>query len=264
MQSLEAQLTGIKAEGRLGLMTHVVMGYPSLEETRQRMRLMAAPTDGEGVAKRVDCIELQIPFSDPIADGPQITQANQSAVANGVTTQDCLDLLAELSQEVDIPLVLIGYYNTVLHYGVERFVEAAAQAGCAGFTFPDLPINEYSYEPFYQAAAQANIPVVQLVTPLTTPDRLRHIATYASGMVYCVARFGVTGNQTDLSDQVRDYLHRVRKYVTLPLAVGFGIRTPEQVQQLHGVADMVVIGSALLDIPTDQLPDYLQSLCVSQ
>lgn len=257
---LDVHLARIQSQHRLGLMTHVVMGYPSLEATRERVLAM--------VEHGVDCIELQIPFSDPLADGPAITRANQTAVANGVSTQDCLDLFAELSQAVDIPFILIGYYNTVLQYGVERFVQVAAQAGCAGFTFPDLPINEYAYEPFYQAAHQAGIPVIQLITPLTSNERLQHIADYADSLVYCVARFGVTGNQTDVSLDMQEYLRRVRqqcvpKYGTLSLAVGFGIRTPEQIQQLHGLTDVVVVGSALLDIPTDQLAHSIQSLCAS-
>lgn len=254
-RSIQEQIQRIQSAHRLGLITHLVMGYPSLEETRQRVMLMAK--------HGVDCIELQIPFSDPLADGSTITRANQAAVAHGITTQACLDLLAELSRQVDIPLIVVSYYNTILRYGTERFVSAAAQAGCAGFIIPDLPITEYEHEPLYTAAQSVHRPIIQLVTPLTSNDRLRQIARYADGFVYCVSRFGVTGKSTVLSAELEDYLRRVRKYVTLPIAVGFGIRTPEHIQQLRGAADLVIIGSALMEIPTDQLANHLRTLCAS-
>ncbi len=254
-RTIAEQLALVKQEQRLGFMTHVVIGHPSLEETRQRVEIMAAAG--------VDIIELQIPFSDPLADGPAIAQANHQAVANGVIIEDCFVLAKELSNTVDIPLQFIGYYNTVLNYGIEKFMADCVAAGIAGLTFPDMPIDEEQYEQFYYHAQQAGLPVVQLVSPATAPERLQLIAEHATDLVYCVARFGVTGATDELNTQLGEYLDRVRQYVTLPLAVGFGISTPQHIQALHGKADMAVIGSALLNVPINKLANTLQPLCAA-
>src|SRR3989344_3830180 len=140
MTTINDQLTKIKNEKRLGLMTHVVVGYPSLQET--------ATVVTEMVAAGVDFIELQIPFSDPLADGPVIMQANDVALAQSVTVTDCLTIMSQLSAQVPIPLLFMAYYNTVFTYGVERFCKAAAQAGCQGLIVPDMPIDEENHEGF--------------------------------------------------------------------------------------------------------------------
>lgn len=256
MRTIQEQLDIIKQEKRLGIITHVVIGYPSLEETIERVKIMEAAG--------VDIIELQIPFSDPIADGPAITRANQAAIAGGVTIEDCITLAATLSQTVSIPIQFIGYYNTVIHYGVEKFITDSVAAGIQGFTFPDLPFDEEPYEHFYAPAQNLQLPVIQLVSPFTTEQRLKSIVEHASGFLYCVARTGVTGASKELPINLTDYLKRVRKYATLPIAVGFGISTPEHIQALHGLADIAVVGSALLDVPTSQLANTLNALCASR
>lgn len=256
MKTIQEQLDIIKQEQRLGLMTHVVIGYPSLEETIERVKLMEAAG--------VDIIELQIPFSDPIADGPAITEANQQAIRNGVTVEDCIKLAHTLSKTISIPIQFIGYYNTVIHYGVEKFIADSVAAGIQGFTFPDLPFDEEPYEHFYATAHKNGLPVIQLISPLTTELRLQQIIAQAEGFLYCVARTGVTGTSTELPVDLADYLKRVRKYATLPIAVGFGISKPEHIQSLRGLADMAVVGSALLNIPTNQLANRLEVLCASR
>lgn len=253
--TIQQQFEIIKQENRLGLMTHVVMGYPSFEDTKQRVKIMAEAG--------IDIIELQIPFSDPLADGPAITAANQTAIQQGATVQDCMNLAQELTRSVDIPLQFIGYFNTVINYGAEQFVNDSKASGIAGFTFPDLPYDEAEYEPFVRYAKAATIPLIQLASPNSTSVRLKRIGELAEGYVYCVARYGVTGSSSALNEELAAYLKRVRKYVTLPLAVGFGISTPEHIRQLHGIADMAVIGSALLNVPTNQLAETLQPLCAS-
>lgn len=253
--TIEQQIKRIQADKRLGFMSHVVVGYPSLDETIERVNIMAKAG--------ADFIELQIPFSDPIADGPTLALANQQAVAAGITIDDCLNTAAQLATSVEVPLIFVAYYNTVIHYGVERFVQASAEAGIGGFIIPDMPIVEEIYEHFYAFAAKAQLPVIQIVSPASTPERLEQIARTAIGFVYCVARFGVTGASEDLSTQLGEYLKRVRKYATLPIAVGFGISKPEHIQALRGKADIVVIGSALLNIPNGQLERSLKLLCAS-
>ncbi|MBI2415669.1 MAG: tryptophan synthase subunit alpha [Candidatus Kerfeldbacteria bacterium] len=255
-RTISEQLTIIKQQHRLGVMTHVVMGYPSLHETKQRVLAMAAAG--------VDSIELQIPFSDPLADGPAITKANQQALAAGVTVQQCLQLAEQLTRAVDIPLQCIGYYNTIHHFGVQQFVQASQAAGIQGFTIPDMPLTEEPYEHFYALAAQANLPVIQLISPATPIERLRLINQHAQAMVYCVSRFGVTGAHTTLPDHLITYLRTVRQYVTLPLAVGFGISTPKHIRALHGLADVAVIGSALLNVSLENLTQQLTNLCAER
>jgi len=265
-KTITEQLQLIKQQDRLGLMTHVVLGYPSLAESKDKILRM--------VEAGVDCIELQIPFSDPMADGPVITVANQVALQQGVTVEDCFALAAELIPQSPIPLQFIGYYNTVYHFGVAKFVERCRTIGIAGLTFPDLPIAEAEYEPLFTLARAANIPMIQLVSPASTPDRLRAIAKTAKAMVYCVARFGVTGTTTNQAatgaaaqlalDRLTTYLQTVRQYVTLPLAVGFGLRQPSDIAQLRGLADVAVVGSALQNIGGQELSSYLKTLCASR
>lgn len=265
--TIAEQLLRIKQQQRLGLMTHVVLGYPSLAESRENIVRM--------IDAGVDCIELQIPFSDPLADGPVITAANQTALRHGVTIHDCLALAAELIPQSPIPLQFIGYYNTVLHFGVARFVAECQRLGVAGLTFPDLPIAEADYEPMYTLAKQAGIPMIQLLSPASTPQRLAAVAVNADTMVYCVARFGVTGVAPTVTttttaaaplsrERLQHYLHTVRQYVTLPLAVGFGLRQPSDIAQLRGLADVAVVGSALQDLSGQALTDYLKRLCATR
>lgn len=236
-------------------MTHVVIGYPSLAVTEQRVQQM--------LAAGVDMIELQIPFSDPIADGPAITAANQKALANGMTVEKAIAWLQQFVPTCSVPIIVIGYYNTVLHYGIEKFCAAMEQAKVTALTFPDMPISEEPYEQFYAIARNHHLQMIQLVSPVSTPERLQAITAQAEGYLYCVARFGVTG-QGDQYNQLAEYLQRVRQYSQLPLAVGFGIKTPQQVKQLKGLADIAVVGSALLQYDNEELTQYLEQLCASR
>lgn len=227
------------------LMTHVVIGYPSLEHTYDRVQRM--------VEAGVDMIELQIPFSDPLADGPAITAANQTALRQGIAVNDCILFLNRVTKEFSIPFIVIGYYNTLLHHDISVFKSAAA------ITFPDIPITEEPYEHYMQKAHQVGLKVIQLVSPSTTVDHLKQISTVAEYYVYCVARYGVTGEGE--SGALQSYLTKVRQYISVPLAVGFGIKTPEQVRALHGLADIAVVGSALLPYDGDDLTEQLTALC---
>ncbi len=237
------------------LMTHVVIGYPSITVTEDRIQRM--------IKAGVHSIELQIPFSDPIADGPAITTANQTALANGMTVELAITWLQKFVPTCPIPVIVIGYYNTVFRYGVERFCVAMQAAKVAALTFPDIPITEEPYERFYARAKQHQLPIIQLVSPASTPERLQAVAAVAESYLYCVARFGVTGVAGEQYDQLKAYLSRVRSVTTLPLAVGFGIKTPEQIEALRGLADIVVVGSALLEYDGEELTQYLERLCAS-
>lgn len=228
------------------LMTHVIIGYPSLEQTYDRVKRM--------VEAGVDMIELQIPFSDPLADGPAITAANQQALKNGVTVDRCIQFINQVTKEFNIPFIIIGYYNTLLHHDIGLLKSATA------ITFPDIPITEEPYEQYIQKAHAVGLKVIQLVSPATTIERLQQLSQVAEYYVYCVARYGVTGHG-DQYAQMQAYIKQVKQYIHLPIAVGFGIKSPDQVRALVGLADIAVVGSALLPYDGEELTHQLTALC---
>ncbi|HVZ58603.1 MAG TPA: tryptophan synthase subunit alpha [Patescibacteria group bacterium] len=240
MVTIEEQVKKIKKEKRLGLMTHVIVGYPSLRKTIRLVKLMAA----EGA----DFIELQIPFSDPLADGPTIMKACEEALAHGTKVRDAFVAMETLSSQVAIPLLFMGYYNTVFRYGVEKFCKDAKKAGAAGLIIPDMPLEEEEEEHFLQFAKKYNLPVIRVVSPASTVSRLQKNAKYAEGFVYCSARQGITGVRKDLDPHLAAYLKIVKKYIKQPLAVGFGISSPKHIKALKPHAEIAVVGSALVKI----------------
>lgn len=240
MRTITEQLTKIHREKRIGLMTHVIVGYPTLNDTVALVKVMA----DEGV----DFIELQIPFSDPLADGPVIMKACEEALANGTRVRDAFTLMRELSKQVAIPLLFMGYYNTVFRYGVEKFCRDAAAAGAAGLIIPDMPLEEESSERFLAQAKKCRMPVIRVVSPASTEERLKKNATFAEGFVYCSARQGITGVRSELDPHLATYLTRVKNIIDKPLAVGFGISTPEHIKALRKYADIAVVGSALVKL----------------
>lgn len=220
------------------IMTHIVAGYPSLEESRSLMRTMAKAG--------ADFIEIQIPFSDPLADGPTIMAANQKALENGTRVEDAFNLMRNAN--VDTPLLFMTYYNIIFKYGVQKFCQRAAESGCYGLIVPDMPIDEEKYENFYRISSECGLKVIQVVSPLTPEARLKRIAEYAEGFVYCVARYGTTGAREEFEADLAEYLGRVRKHIDLPLAVGFGISKPEHFEMVWEHAEIAVIGSAILKL----------------
>lgn len=240
MNKIDQQLAKIKAENRIGLMTHVVVGYPSLKETVSLVETMADTG--------VDFVELQIPFSDPLADGSTIQHACETSLANGTKVADAFAVAKELSQKVDIPLLFMGYFNTVLQYGIEKFCADAASIGIAGLIIPDVPLEAAEHEGFLKACKKYGLHNIITLSPASTDDRLRKNATIASGFAYCMARQGITGVQDTLDPQTANYLARVQEHINTPLAVGFGISKPEHIKALRDHADIAVIGSAIINI----------------
>jgi tryptophan synthase alpha chain len=240
MTKLEQQLQKIKQTKKIGLMTHVIVGYPSLEETVSLVETMAE--------NGADIIELQIPFSDPLADGPTIMRACEQSLANGTKVKDAFTIMQTLSQRVSVPLLFMAYYNTVFRYGVEKFCKDARDAGVAGLIVPDMALEEESEEHFLKYCKQYGLHTIQVISPASTDDRLKKNAAIASGFVYCTARQGITGAKENLSSDLSDFLQRVRKFFPIPIAVGFGISKKDHVEALIGHSDIAVIGSALLDI----------------
>lgn len=222
------------------IMTHIVAGYPSLEESKKLIRVMA----GAGVSY----IEIQIPFSDPLADGPTIMRANQVALENGTTPEDAFQLMRELKQEVNVPLLFMTYFNIVFHYGVEAFCKRAKEAGCYGLIIPDFPIEEEQYDRLRHHAKENGIHIIEMLTPYTKPDRVEEILQRASGMIYCVARSGKTGEREKLDTSQLEYLDEIKKKTTIPLAVGFGISSGEHVDAVLRYGDIAVIGSKIINV----------------
>lgn len=227
------------------LMTHIVLGYPSLAVNRQVIKQM--------VANGVELIEMQIPFSEPMADGPTIVRANQEALEAGTTVKECLAFAAEMAREHDTTFLFMTYYNILYRYGVEAFFRKAKEIGIKGFIIPDLPPEEE--EEFWKLAHQYEIAPILIYAPTSTEQRMQELAASAAGFIYCVARKGVTGKQTDFDASFTDYMARCRRSTTLPLAVGFGISCRADITFLTGHADIGVIGTATINLVDAQGPE---------
>ncbi|MBF0180960.1 MAG: tryptophan synthase subunit alpha [Magnetococcales bacterium] len=238
---IRARLAAQKTASPILLMSHLVLGHPSLEENRRVIDAMAA--------NGVDLMELQIPFSEPIADGPVIALANQAALDHGFRVEEGLRFIGEtVRRHPEIPFLIMTYFNILLARGVERFIREAAELGARGLIIPDLPPQEADAA---MAACRefgnGNLDWIQLLTPTSTDERLRFIGERAAGFCYCVARKGVTGKRTDFDAQVRQFIDRCRAAASTPLAVGFGVKWPEDVDALRGVADIAVVGTAAME-----------------
>ena len=224
------------------LMTHIVIGYPDLDRSMRTVEAM--------VTAGVDLMELQVPFSEPIADGPVILHANQQALAGGITVRQCLEFAGECTRRFEIPFLLMSYYNILFRYGVGRFIERMSDLGLRGAIIPDLPPEEA--DDYLAAISRVDLDPIFIYSPNTTEERLRYLAEHAKGFVYCVARKGVTGAKTDLSVELAAYLERCRAATHLPLAVGFGVKDREDVGFLHGRADIAVVGSQSIRVLDEQ------------
>lgn len=242
---LEKILRAKKEEKDILLMTHIVLGYPSLEANREIIRQM--------VENGVDCIELQIPFSEPMADGPVILKANQDSLANGTTVEECIAFGTEMTETHDIPFLFMTYYNIIFKYGEEKFFDRAKTAGIKGFIIPDLP-PEMGNE-FFQLADKSGIAPILIYSPTSTASRMEQLDKAANGFIYCVARKGVTGKKSELDSDFTNYLERCRAATRLPIAVGFGIQNKEDIKALNGKADMAVIGSQTIRLVDEKGPE---------
>lgn len=246
---IAATFARCKAEGRIALMPFVTAGYPHMAITEQTIPAL--------VAGGADLMEIGVPFSDPLADGTTVQRSSQQALENGTSLRDCLALVRKMRvQGVEIPLVLMGYYNPILAYGIERFVPDAADAGVDGFIVPDLPAEES--ETLKRLSVAQGRDLIFMVAPTSTDERLATNTAQASGFIYCVSLTGVTGARDTLSAGLDDYLDRIRAHTDLPLAVGFGISTPAHVRRVGQHADGAIVASALINyldtFPEEQQP----------
>jgi tryptophan synthase alpha chain len=236
MARISARLAKCKAEGRRAFVAFLTAGDPSLDRTVGA----ALELDAAGV----DVLELGVPFSDPLADGPVIQRSSERALARGVTLSRVLDVVREIRKKSELPLVLFSYLNPLLQRGLERIAAEAAEAGVDGVLVTDMPPEEG--DAWIAAARKAGIDTVFLASPTSPDERLRKVAEASRGFVYAISRTGVTGERQTLSDEARPLVARLRALTSVPVALGFGISTPEQVKEAAEAADAVVVGSALV------------------
>ena len=230
------RFAALRESGELGIVAYITAGDPSLAATLKFVLALAEAG--------ADVIELGIPFSDPLADGPTIQRASERALKSGTTLPNVIELVREIRKSSDVPIVLFGYYNPVLQMGLEKFASAAASAGADGVLITDLTPEES--DEYRRALATHHLDTVFLGAPTSTDERLAKIADASSGFLYLISRTGVTGAKDALADELPALLRRARKVTQLPIAVGFGISLPGHVSVLGGLADAAVIGSALV------------------
>lgn len=228
------------------LMPYFTLGYPSPEISLQVI---------QAISPHCHLIELGVPFSDPIADGPTIQRSTQLAIEQGVNSKACLDMLWELrNRGVNTPALLMGYYNPILAYGEEEYVRDAAAAGADGFIIPDLPPEEAGV--IAEAADKAGMALIYFLAPTSDQKRIKLVLERANGFIYMVSVTGVTGARTSLHADLRNFVQRLKKKTDVNIAVGFGISGPEQASKISEFADGIIVGSALInavDAATDKV-----------
>ena len=236
MSRLDDTFARLRARGERALMPYFTAGDPSLADTR---RLVV-----EAARRGADVIELGVPFSDPLADGPVVQRAGTRALAAGTSVPRVLEAVAALRAEVDVPLVLMTYYNPMLAFGLKAFARTAVDAGVDGAIVVDMPPEES--EPLEGEAAAAGLDLVYMAAPTSTPPRLRLIAKNSRGFIYVVSLTGVTGERQELPADMAAQIDAIRRVTTMPVCVGFGISTPAQVAAVGRLADGAVVGSAIV------------------
>jgi len=237
---ISKRLADLRASGELGVVAYITAGDPSLDSTLKFVRALAEAG--------ADIIELGVPFSDPLADGPTIQRASDRALKSGTTLSGVIDLVRRVRNSTppanEVPLVLFSYYNPILQMGLEKFASAAASAGADGVLATDLTPEES--EDYRRILAAHRLDTIFLGAPTSTDERLAKIAACSSGFLYLISRTGVTGAKDALPDDLPALLRRARSVTQLPIAVGFGISLPGHVSVLGGLADAAVVGSALV------------------
>jgi tryptophan synthase alpha chain len=235
---IDRAFSALRAERRAAFIPYLTAGDPSLEATADLAETLA----GAGA----DLIEIGVPFSDPLADGPTIQRASERALAAGVTLSAVLAAVSEIRRRIDTPIVLMSYLNPVVRFGLERFAREARGAGADGAILTDLPVEEAG--PAVAALDAAGLDLVFLAAPTSGEARLARIAGAARGFVYAITRTGVTGARSELPAEMRRMIAAIRRVTEKPIALGFGISTPEQVREAARLADAVVVGSAIVDL----------------
>ena len=236
----------------------VTAGFPTIETT--------VPLAVALAKAGVDMIELGIPFSDPVADGPVIQMSSEIALQNGITLQSTLEMAREIRKQSSVPIVLMGYANPIFAFGLQKFIQTSAEYGIDGVIIPDLPLEE-SRE-YQDHTAKSGIASIFLASPTTSDERLRRLDQASTGFLYCVSVAGVTGVRTDIAEQAKTFLRRAQKHIRRnPMLVGFGISTPNDAKEISTLCDGVIIGSALIKIlqtaPKNRIIEEAQNFVAS-
>jgi tryptophan synthase alpha chain len=234
--AISGAIRAAAAKGEPALVAFLTAGYPSRDKFREHLRAVAAGAD---------VVEIGVPFTDPMADGVTVQRSSQAALAQGVSLRWILAEL-EAMPRLETPLLLMSYLNPLLAFGMKRLAAAAAKAGVSGFIVPDLPLDES--DEMRSALDAHQLALVQMVTPVTKPERMQQLCAGSQGFVYAVTMTGTTGKNVAVPTEVVHYLDRVRELASVPVCAGFGIRSREQVELLRGHVDGVVIGSALVEV----------------
>ena len=235
---IDTTLAKMRESGKTALAPFVTVGFPDVATSEDMAR---AILESGG-----DMLELGVPFSDPLADGPTVQMTSYRALRNGVTVRVCLDSVGRLRESgVAAPLVLMGYYNPFLRYGHERFLDDAAESGVDGLIVPDLPTEEAAR--FGEMAAGRGIHLIPLLAPTSSDARIEDACKAAGGFIYCVSVTGVTGARSSMSGGVRTLVERIRRYTDLPILVGFGVSRHEHLREIGSYADGAIVASAMFD-----------------
>jgi tryptophan synthase alpha chain len=239
---LETYIRERRKQKDILLMTHIVIGYPDFKTSMEVVEQM--------VKAGVDLMELQIPFSEPMADGPVILGANQVSLQGGSRVERCIEFAKKAAERFDIPFLFMTYYNILFKYGVDSFVKKMAKINIKGAIVPDLPPEEG--KEYLTAMEQRGLAPIHIFSPMTSNERMELLAAKTQGFVYCVARKGVTGKETSFTSEIGNYLDRCRQSTNLPLAVGFGVKDRNDVDFLKGRADIAVVGSEMIRVVNQQ------------
>lgn len=235
MNRIKQTFDALKRENRKALITFITAGDPTIETTKKLVIEMEK--------RGANIIELGIPYSDPIAEGPVIQAANSRALKNNLRLKDIMAAAAEIRKEVSVPLIYLLYFNSILQYGIEKFLRDCVNSGVDGLIIPDLPYEEKNE--IADSASKYNIDIISMVSP-TSKDRIEKIAKDAKGFLYCVSSLGVTGVRNNFDTDFAEFFGHIDRYANVPKAVGFGISTGEQIRNLRRFCDGIIIGSAIV------------------
>ena len=250
MNRIDKKFQELRDQGAKAFMPYLCAGDPTPELTSKL--LLTLEEAG------ADLIELGVPFSDPIADGPTVQRASERALTHHISLQQILEIVASLRTQTDIPIALMSYYNPIFRMGEDVFCKAAQDAGVDGVIIPDLPPEQA--QSLLEIAPRYNLATIFLVAPTSPPERMRLIASVSTGFIYCVSVTGVTGARAVLSDEIAPMIAELRKHTDKPISVGFGVSTPDQATQIAGIADGVIVGSAIVNVIEEHINDEARLL----
>ncbi len=233
---IETTFKKIKKDGRKAFIPYIMTGDPSLEKTKDLVYLF------EEIG--ADIVELGVPFSDPLADGPTIQRASERALSNGINLRKVLNFVRDIRENIKIPIVLMTYFNPVFRYGIDSFISEAKDKGVDGVIIPDLPPDEA--DDFIKHARKALLDTIFLLAPTSTEDRIKKISRVSTGFIYYVSITGITGSSLFFDGSMQSLISQIRKCTNKPIAVGFGVSTPEEASAVATIADGVIVGSAII------------------